>query len=92
MQARGARARVGDTTNKLEVRRRLPDLSRPLKSWLVRGVWQNAPTALPQLLAQRHPEALQARWSGVLSESQVEVGTRGPRWSQAMEREDHCKF
>ncbi len=25
-----------------EVRRRLPDLSRPLKSWFVRRVWQNA--------------------------------------------------
>ena len=72
------RARVGDSTYTPEVRRRLLDLSRPRKSWLVRRVWQNVPAAPPQLLAQRHPEGLQARWSGVLGESSVEVGTSAP--------------
>jgi hypothetical protein len=33
------------TTYTPEVRQRLPDLSKPLKSWLVRRVWQNSPTA-----------------------------------------------
>jgi hypothetical protein len=33
------------TTYTPEVRRPSLDLSKPLKSWLVRRVWQNAPTA-----------------------------------------------
>ena len=40
----------------------------------------------PQLLAQRLPEGLQARWRGVPGEWQVEVGTRDPRRSQTLNR------
>ena len=68
MQVRGVRVRVGDN----KYAGGPATVAGPLettKELAVRRVWQKTPTAPPQLLAQRHPEGLQARLSGVLGES-----------------------